>query len=113
MYMQQRQLTAVACLFASCAACTLSFFVKPDDQTNQQRADVKAMTRLIELVTWVSLAISMLQVVIGATVSASQIADGSLRGTREGGQAKYLAVLVNTIEVGAILIAKLYSLYQW
>ena len=89
------------------------FFVKPEDQTAEQRANVRAMTRLIELVTLTSLAISVLQVVIGAVVSASQISDGSMRGTRQGNQQRYLAKLINTVEVGAVLLAKLYSLYQW
>ena len=64
----------------------------------------------MELFTWTSLLISTLQVVVSATVSASAIADGTDISSRQSWRG---AVMVNSIEVGVILLAKLWALYQW
>jgi hypothetical protein len=44
------------------------------------------------------------EVVVGAVATASQVASGGYRRT---------AILINTIEVGSLMAAKLYSLYNW
>ena len=72
----------------------------------QKKKITESVMRMMELFTWGSLCVSTLQVYVGATISASQVAAA-------GDTTRRLAVLINVIQVASILLAKLYSLYDW